>query len=84
MPCYERVFLWTDNSFYMLHLADSFAGITSKLTVFSRTYSSQITNWSPQGMRVVRQCTVPRAEVMFVTIQHENIRPSKKQGCYNA
>jgi hypothetical protein len=29
-------------------------------------------------MRVLRQCTVSRAEVMFVTIQCENIRLSKK------
>jgi hypothetical protein len=28
---------------------------------------------------VWRQCKVPRAEVMFVTIQRENIRPSKKE-----
>jgi hypothetical protein len=40
-------------------------------------YSPQITSWSPQGMRVLRQYKVPRAEVMFVTIQRENIRPSK-------
>jgi hypothetical protein len=33
----------------------------------------------PQGMRVLQQCKVPRAEVMFVTIQRENIRPSKKE-----
>jgi hypothetical protein len=44
-----------------------------------RRYSTQITSWSPQGMRVLRQCTVQRAEVMFVTIQRENIRPSKKE-----
>jgi hypothetical protein len=30
-------------------------------------------------MRVLRQCTVPRAEVMFVTIQRKNIRPSNKE-----
>jgi hypothetical protein len=42
-------------------------------------YSPQITSWTPQGMRVLRQCKVPRAEVMFVTIQRENIRPSKKE-----
>jgi hypothetical protein len=34
------------------------------------TYSSQITSCSPQEMR---------AEVMFVTIQCEKIRPSKKE-----
>jgi hypothetical protein len=28
----------------------------------------------PQGMRVLRQCTVPLAEVMFVTIQRSNIQ----------
>jgi hypothetical protein len=27
----------------------------------------------------MRQCTVSRAEVMFVTIQRENIFPSKKE-----
>jgi hypothetical protein len=32
-----------------------------------------------QGMRVLWQCKVPQAEVMFVTIQRENIRPSKKE-----
>jgi hypothetical protein len=30
-------------------------------------------------MWVVWQCTVPRAEIMFVTIQSENIRPSNKE-----
>jgi hypothetical protein len=30
-------------------------------------------------MRVLRQCKVPRAEVMFITIRRENIRPSKKK-----
>jgi hypothetical protein len=42
-------------------------------------YSPQITSWFPQGMRVLRQCKVPRAEVMFVTIKRKNIRPSKKK-----
>jgi hypothetical protein len=42
-------------------------------------YSPHITSWSPQGMRVLRQCKVPRAEVMFVTVQSEKIRPSKKE-----
>jgi hypothetical protein len=42
-------------------------------------YSPQITSLSPQGMRVLRQCKVPRSKVMFVTIQRENIRPSKKE-----
>jgi hypothetical protein len=32
-----------------------------------------------QGRRVFRQCKVPRAEVMFVTLERENIRPSKKE-----
>jgi hypothetical protein len=31
----------------------------------------------PARMRVLRQRTVPRTAVMFVTIQRENIRPSK-------
>jgi hypothetical protein len=30
-------------------------------------------------MQVLRQCKVPRAEIMFVTIQCENIRLSKKE-----
>jgi hypothetical protein len=30
-------------------------------------------------MRVLRQCKVPEAEVMFVTIQRENIRDSNKE-----
>jgi hypothetical protein len=33
----------------------------------------------PQEMRVLRQCMVSRAEVIFVTAQHENIRPLKKE-----
>jgi hypothetical protein len=33
----------------------------------------------PKGMLVLQQCKVQRAEVMFVTIQRENIRPSKKE-----
>jgi hypothetical protein len=36
-------------------------------------------SWSPQGMGVLLQCKVPRAEVMFITMQHENIRPAKKE-----
>jgi hypothetical protein len=42
-------------------------------------YSPQITSWSLQGMRVLRQCKAPRAEVMFVTIQRENIHASKNE-----
>jgi hypothetical protein len=31
-------------------------------------------------MRVLpRECKVPQAEVMFITIERENIRPSKKE-----
>jgi hypothetical protein len=30
-------------------------------------------------MRVLRQCKVPQAKVMFFTIQRENIRPSNKE-----
>jgi hypothetical protein len=33
----------------------------------------------PQGMRVLRQCTVTQVEVMLVILQRENIRPSKKE-----
>jgi hypothetical protein len=43
------------------------------------SYSPQIMSWSPQRMRVLRQCKVPRVDVMFVTIHRENIRPSKKE-----
>jgi hypothetical protein len=45
----------------------------------SAVYSTQMTSWSPQGMRVLRQCKFSRAEVMFVTIQRENILLSKKE-----
>jgi hypothetical protein len=45
----------------------------------SLVYSTQITSWSPQGVRVLRQCKVSRAEVIFVTIQRERIRPWKKE-----
>jgi hypothetical protein len=42
-------------------------------------YGPHITNCSPQGMRVLPQCKVRQGGgVMFVTIQRENIRPSKK------
>jgi hypothetical protein len=47
--------------------------------VLSRKYCPQIMSWSPQGMRVLRQCTVPRGEVLFVTIQRENILLSSKE-----
>jgi hypothetical protein len=30
-------------------------------------------------MRVLRQCKVPRTEVMFVSVQRENIHPLKKE-----
>jgi hypothetical protein len=42
-------------------------------------YRPQITSWSQQRMRVLWQCTVPRAQVMFVTVQRGNIRPSKRE-----
>jgi hypothetical protein len=42
-------------------------------------YCPQITSWSLQGMRVLRQCTVPQAQVMFITNQLEHIRPSMKE-----
>jgi hypothetical protein len=42
------------------------------------SYCPHITSWSSQGMGGLWQCTVPRAEVMFVTVQRENICPSKK------
>jgi hypothetical protein len=48
--------------------------------VFSRfliTYSPQNTSWSLQWTRVLRQCKVPLVDVMFVTLQRENIRPLK-------
>jgi hypothetical protein len=41
------------------------------------SYSPQITCWSSQGMRVLRQCTVPRAEAMFVTIQRKTFAPQR-------
>jgi hypothetical protein len=65
--------LWTQQRTIGLHeRADNF------LTSWEY-YSPQITSWSPQEMRVLRQCKVPRVEVMFVTVQRENIRPSKKE-----
>jgi hypothetical protein len=33
----------------------------------------------PQAARVLRWCKFPRSEVMFITVQRENIRPSKKE-----
>jgi hypothetical protein len=42
-------------------------------------YSPQITSCSSQGMRVLRQCKLPREEVIFFAIQHENFRPWKKE-----
>jgi hypothetical protein len=32
-----------------------------------------------RGMRVLRKCKVPLAEILFVTIQCENVRPSTKE-----
>jgi hypothetical protein len=67
--------IWTPNTKF-----NEISAVVSK-TVYRRMdrYCPQITSLSPQGMRVFRQYTVPRAEVMFVTIQRENIRPSKKE-----
>jgi hypothetical protein len=48
---------------------------TGTLYATENKYSPQIT----QGMRVLLQRTVLRTEVMFVTIQRENIHPSKKE-----
>jgi hypothetical protein len=54
--------------------------ITTELySQYKKMCYPQIRSWSPQGMRVLRPWTFPRAEVMFVTIQRENIRPSKKK-----
>jgi hypothetical protein len=36
-------------------------------------YCPPVATWSPQGMQVLRQCKVPQAEVMFITIQRENM-----------
>jgi hypothetical protein len=63
--------------------------ITSNVFLdIQHNYNPQLTRWAPQGMQVLRQCKVPRAVVMFVTIQRENIRPAKeemnKAVCYNA
>jgi hypothetical protein len=44
-----------------------------------KTVQSTNHELTPQGMRVLRQSKVPRAEVMFVIIQIENISPSKKE-----
>jgi hypothetical protein len=44
-----------------------------------KSYRPQIRSWSPQGMGVLRQCKVQRAEVIFVTTQRENMRLSKKE-----
>jgi hypothetical protein len=45
-------------------------------------YSPHTTSWSPQGMRVLWQCTVPRAEVMFVTTtwKHSPLKERNKKG----
>jgi hypothetical protein len=55
--------------------------VSSYILQFSYTIYIQFTDHEliPERMRVLRQCKVPRAEVMFVTIQGENIRPSKKE-----
>jgi hypothetical protein len=54
--------------------------ITSNVFLdIQHNYNPQLTRWAPQEMQVLRQCKVPRAKVRFVTIQRENIRPSKKQ-----
>jgi hypothetical protein len=56
-----------------------FAGRMACMQHIRSAYSPQITSWSPQGMRVLRQCKQSRAEVMFVTIHRENIRPQRKK-----
>jgi hypothetical protein len=43
------------------------------------SFCPEVTSCSQQRMRVLRQCTVPRAEVMFITIQREHIRLSQKE-----
>jgi hypothetical protein len=53
--------------------------MTTVLVLLLVGYCPQITRLSLQRMRVLRQCMVLRAEVMFVTIQHENICASKKE-----
>jgi hypothetical protein len=59
---------------------DSAAAIRLVLRLIAPfTYTPQITSSSPQEMRVLRRCKVPRAEVMFVTIQRENIHPQRKK-----
>jgi hypothetical protein len=63
------------------HVSSSNGQWSSQLlcVYYTRVYCPQYTSWSPQGMRVLRQYTGPRAEVLFVTIQRENMRPSKKE-----
>jgi hypothetical protein len=54
---------------------DVLLGCDTALTLANTVHRSR----APQGMRALRQCKVPRAEVMFVTIQRENILPSNKE-----
>jgi hypothetical protein len=51
---------------------------TTSIMMMPLQYSAQTTSWSPQGMRVLRQCKVSRAEVIFATIQR-HIRLSNKE-----
>jgi hypothetical protein len=61
---------------FLRHLSTKKAHVTLNSHI---KHCPQITSWSQQGMRLLRQCTVPWAEVMFVSIQRENIRhPNKK------
>jgi hypothetical protein len=70
--------------FLTTHFKYSYGNVEKDMNVTSiakkdNIYSPHITSRSLQGMRVLRQCKVPRAEIMFVTIQRENSSPSKKE-----
>jgi hypothetical protein len=53
--------------------------ILSFCALFSGVVVLVVQSTDHEFMRVLRQCKVPRAEVIFFTVQRGNIRPSKKE-----
>jgi hypothetical protein len=57
---------------YFVEIYRRFRGVCSHHTATGQELT-------PQGTQILRQCTVSRENVKFVTTQRENIRPSKNK-----
>jgi hypothetical protein len=81
---FNIILLWTlscmlsNQNVSCIPLSPMRATCTVHLIIYIITPQSTDHELIPQGMRVLRQCKVPRAEVMFVTINVKTLAPQRK------